>query len=260
MLIATFNVNSVRARLPILEKWLNDVNPDLLFMQETKTQNEFFPVETFNNSGYECFYNGEKSYNGVAVLVKKNFSDVNVSFGFNDGSEQNFDTRVLTLQYKNLIILNTYVPQGKDIEHADFEIKKKFFARVKNIVERENNNLFLWLGDLNVAPTEIDVTHPETKKSHVCFCDEIREIFNDTKKSLIDILRLFNKNSGVYTFFDYRVKDAVKRNIGWRIDLMLASEKLSKLALSCSPDIRPREWERPSDHVPLIAKFIYKSP
>lgn len=255
MFIATFNVNSVRARLPILEKWLNDVNPDFLFMQETKTQNNSFPAETFNNLGYESFYNGEKSYNGVAVLVKKKFSDVNVSFGFNDENTQNFDTRVLTLKYKNLTVLNTYVPQGKEIEHPDFEIKKKFFARVKNIIERENNNLFLWLGDLNVAPTEIDVTHPENKKSHVCFCDEIREIFNDTKKSLVDILRLFNKNSGVYTFFDYRVKDAVKRNIGWRIDLMLASESLSKFALNCYPDTKVREWERPSDHVPLIADF-----
>ncbi|MBR0253709.1 MAG: exodeoxyribonuclease III [Synergistaceae bacterium] len=255
MIIATFNVNSVRTRLAILTEWLNEIKPDFLFMQETKTQNQFFPELAFNEIGYKCFYNGEKSYNGVAVIVKNNLEIENVNFGFNDGIENNFDTRVLTLRHKNLTILNTYVPQGKLIEHPDFEVKKKFLGRVKNIVEREKDNLFLWLGDLNIVTEDIDVTHPENKRDNVCVCDEIREIFFDAKQNLIDVLRKFNKNPGVYTFFDYRVKEAVKRNIGWRIDLMLASEKFADLALSCYPDVRVRELEKPSDHVPLIAEF-----
>ena len=179
MIIATFNVNSVRTRLRILTEWLNEIKPDFLFMQETKTQNQFFPELAFNEIGYKCFYNGEKSYNGVAVIAKNNLEIENVNFGFNDGIENNFDTRVLTLRHKNLTILNTYVPQGKLIEHPDFEVKKKFFGRVKNIVEREKDNLFLWLGDLNIVPEDIDVTHPENKRDNVCVCDEIREIFFD---------------------------------------------------------------------------------
>ena len=254
MKITTFNVNSVRTRLPVLIKWLHESKPDLLFMQETKTQDEFFPEIAFNELGYKTFYRGEKSYNGVAVLVKENIH-VNISFGFNDGRENNFDTRVLTLTHENLCVLNTYVPQGQSIESPAFDVKKKFFARVRNIIEREKSKLFLWLGDLNVAPEKIDVTHPEAKKNHVCFCDEIRKIFAETCCGLVDILRIFHTESGIYTFFDYRVKDALTKNIGWRIDHMLASESLAKLAVNCEPDTRVRAWERPSDHVPLTAEY-----
>ena len=251
MIIATFNVNSVRTRLAILQQWLNEVRPDFLFMQETKTQDQFFPEATFKELGYTSYFHGEKSYNGVAALVKNGLNDVNVTFGFYDGE---FDTRVLTLRYGELVILNTYVPQGKSITHPDFIVKKKFFARVREVIEREK--FLLWLGDLNVAPEEIDVTHPENKRDHVCFCEEIRGVFAETKRGLVDVLRKFDKNSGVYTFFDYRVKDAVARKIGWRIDHMLATENLAALAVKCYPDIRPRTWERPSDHVPLIGEFI----
>lgn len=251
MIIATFNVNSVRSRLPILERWLKNCSPDFLFLQETKTRDEFFPDLAFEEMGYRSYFRGEKSYNGVAVLVKEGI-DCEVDFGFEDGE---FSTRVLTLRHKNLIVLNTYVPQGKSIDHPDFSVKKNFFARVKKIIDREKDGLFLWLGDLNVAPEEIDVTNPQTKKNHVCFCDEIREIFSQTKNSLVDVLRLFDKNPDVYTFFDYRVKDSVDRKIGWRIDHMLASQKLSELAEFCRPDLEPRKWERPSDHTPLVAGF-----
>lgn len=261
MLIATFNVNSVRSRLPILERWLNEVEPDFLFMQETKTQDEFFPEEFFSELGYKSFYHGQKSYNGVAVIFKKKFDDVKMNFGFNDDNNkenENFDTRVMMLEYKDLKILNTYVPQGKDINHQDFEVKKKFFSRVKNIVEDNENKNFLWLGDLNVAPEDIDVTNPERKRDHVCVCEEIRKVFRDSKLNLIDMLRKFNKNPDVFTFYDYRVKNAVERKIGWRIDHMLATETLASKVINCYPDVRPRTWERPSDHAPLVLeiKFI----
>ena len=252
MIIATFNVNSVRSRLHILERWLNASSPDLLFLQETKTQDEFFPASAFRDMGYNSYFHGGKSYNGVAALVKNCIHDVSVTFGFDDGE---FDTRVMTLRHKNFTVLNTYVPQGKSTDSPDFIVKKNFLSRVNTIIERENSGLFLWLGDLNVAPENEDVNHPEAKRNHVCFCDEIRNIFRNTKKSLIDILRLFNKNSGVYTFYDYRVKDAVNRNIGWRIDHMLASTSLADMAEWCRPDIEPRKWDKPSDHVPLIAGF-----
>ena len=252
MIIATFNVNSVRTRLPILQRWLKIHAPDFLFLQETKTQDEFFPDLAFQEFGYASYFHGGKSYNGVAALVKNCIDDVDVSFGFDDGE---FDTRVMTLRYRNFTVLNTYVPQGKSLDNPDFEVKKNFLARVKNIIEREKNGSFLWLGDLNVAPEPEDVDRPEAKKNHVCFCDEIRGIFNDTKKSLTDVLRLFNKNPNVYTFYDYRVRDSVDRNIGWRIDHILASPKLADFAEWCRPDIEPRKWDRPSDHVPLIAGF-----
>ena len=252
MIIATFNVNSVRSRLHILERWLKNARPDILFMQETKTQDEFFPASAFGEWGYRSYYHGGKSYNGVAAVVKDDAGDVDVSFGFDDGE---FDTRVMTLRHKNLTVLNTYIPQGKSIDHPDFEVKKEFLARVKNVIEREKEGLFLWTGDLNVAPEDKDVTRPETKRNHVCFCDEIRQVFRDTKKSLVDVLRLFDDGDDVYTFYDYRVKDAVERKIGWRIDHMLASPGLADLAEWCRPDIEPRKWDKPSDHTPLVASF-----
>ncbi|MBR2207185.1 MAG: exodeoxyribonuclease III [Synergistaceae bacterium] len=249
MLIATFNVNSVRTRLPILERWLNEIKPDFLFMQETKTQDEFFPEDFFSELNYKSFYHGQKSYNGVAAIVKKNFENIKVNFGFNDGE---FDTRILTLEYRDLKILNTYVPQGKEITHPDFETKKKFFTRVKNIVEANENKNFLWLGDLNVAPEDIDVTNPEKKRDHVCVCEEIRKVFRDSKSNLVDMFRKFNKNPDVFTFYDYRVKSAFERKIGWRIDHMLASESFAAKIKNCYVDVRPRTWERPSDHTPLL--------
>ena len=266
MKIATFNVNSVRARLEILQRWLIDSKPDLLFLQETKTQDDFFPELFFDELNYKSYFHGEKSYNGVAAIVKKNiceYGNISVNFGFNDGlDENNFDTRVLDCKLKianlNLEILNTYVPQGKEITHQDFQVKKKFFARVRNFLEREDrlNEKFLWLGDLNVAAENIDVTNPQNKLEHVCFYHEIREIFAKTKSGLVDLLRKFHGDQEIYTFYDYRVKNALQRKIGWRIDYIFASEKFSECARSCEVDINPRIWERPSDHVPVIAEFI----
>ena len=251
MLITTFNVNSVRTRLPILTRWLTDNHPDFLFLQETKTQNDSFPASAFSVLGYSSFFCGEKSYNGVAVLVKSGLK-TDVSFGFEEGD---YTTRVLTLRHRGLTVLNTYVPQGKELFSPSYDEKKAFLGRVKKIVEREKSGLFLWLGDLNVAPEPIDVTHPENKKKHVCFTQEIRDIFADTRAGLTDLLRKFDTSPNIYTFYDYRVKDAVTRGIGWRIDHMLASESLALRAEWCRPDVEPRTWDKPSDHVPLSAKF-----
>ena len=249
MIIATFNVNSVRTRLPAIARWLEDKQPDFLFMQETKTQDDFFPSPAFTALGYRSYFRGEKSYNGVAVLAHHN---AEVSFGFEDGS---CATRVLTLRHNTLTILNTYVPQGKEITSPSYIEKKNFLGRVKDIISREKDGLFLWLGDINVAPEAIDVTRPEAKKNHVCFTQEIRDTFRETSAGLVDLTRKFHPEAGVFTFYDYRVKDAVSRGIGWRIDHMMASPELAELALSCEPDIRPRTWEHPSDHVPLAASF-----
>ncbi len=252
MLITTFNVNSVRSRLPILTRWIQENNPDLLFMQETKTQDSSFPALPFSDLGYTSYFCGEKSYNGVAVLVKNSITDIHVSFGFSDGE---YPSRVLTLRHKALTVLNTYVPQGKELSSPSYSEKKYFLGRVRKIIEHESSGLFLWLGDLNVAPENIDVAHPETKSSHVCFCDEIREIFRAVSSGLTDLLRKFDTSPNIYTFYDYRVKNAITRKLGWRIDHMLASESLAQLALSCKPDTAPRTWEKPSDHLPLSAEF-----
>ncbi|MCR5346204.1 MAG: exodeoxyribonuclease III [Fretibacterium sp.] len=254
MRLATFNVNSVRSRLPILERWLPQSGVDLLCLQETKVVDADFPEAPFAAMGYKAYFHGEKSYNGVALLVKEPL-DVKVSFGFDDSEEPDFSTRVLLLRTEGLTVLNTYVPQGKEITHPDFEVKKRFLARVRRVIEREMSGPFAWLGDLNVAPTERDLANPKGKKDHVCFCQEIRDLFARVSEGLVDTLRKFHPEDGVYTFFDYRVKDSVNRNIGWRIDHILTSPALAERMQDCFADLGPRREERPSDHTPLVAEF-----
>ncbi|MBQ3377006.1 MAG: endonuclease/exonuclease/phosphatase family protein, partial [Synergistaceae bacterium] len=154
-------------------------------------------------------------------------------------------------------ILHTYVPQGKLITHPDYILKQEFLKRVKKIIEQKINDKFMWLGDLNVAPTELDVAHPETKLRSVCFAPEIRECFNAAMQGLTDLFRKFNPGREIYSFFDYRIKDALKNNTGWRVDNILASPKLAELAANSFIDQEPRTWEKPSDHTPLIAEFNF---
>ena len=182
--IATFNVNSVRSRMPILERWLLSLRKsgapvDLLFLQETKAANADFPVAPFKTMGYTPYFCGEKSYNGVAVIARAPVP-VEVSFGFQDGEEPDFPTRIAYAKTSQIAVLNTYVPQGKEISHPDYEMKKRFFERVRSFFEREikPDMAFAWVGDLNVAPMEIDVPNPQNKRDHVCFHQEIRDKFD----------------------------------------------------------------------------------
>ena len=261
--IATFNVNSIRSRLEILSRWIGGDTPgegmhsspiDVLCIQETKVEDRDFPLLQIKQLGYNCVYNGEKSYNGVAILSKEPLEEV--SFGFNDG-EDDYPTRVIYAKYKGIRILNTYVPQGKEITHPDYQVKLRFLDRVKKFIENNSiyNYPFLWLGDMNVAPTEIDLTNPKTNKLNVCFYLPLREKFSLVTKGLVDMFRKFNPNGGHYSFFSYLVKDALLRNIGWRVDHIFATESIAKKACGCYIDTTPRGWERPSDHTPVVAEF-----
>jgi exodeoxyribonuclease-3 len=250
----------VRSRLPILERWLPSSGVDLLFLQETKATDADFPAAAFEAMGYEPHFCGEKSYNGVAVVSRV---PVEARFGFGDGdSEPDFPTRVLFAKTPKIAVLNTYVPQGKDLAHPDYLVKKRFLERVRAFFDREVESglPFAWVGDLNVAPTDIDVTHPENKRDHVCFHTEIREKFAQVAAwGLTDLFRHFHPEETAFTFFDYRVKDALRRNIGWRIDHVMVNGAGLKKALACFIDREPRGWERPSDHTPLVADFKFES-
>jgi exodeoxyribonuclease-3 len=261
--IATFNVNSIRTRLEILSRWLGGDNPDLgknpvidvICLQETKAEDKDFPLLQIKQLGYDCAYCGEKSYNGVAILSKEPLEEV--SFGFNDGEKENFSTRVAYAKYKGIRILNTYVPQGKEITHSDYQVKLEFLNRVKRFMDANSiyDVPFLWLGDMNVAPTEIDLTNPKANKEHVCFYLPLREKFSLVSNNLVDLFRRFHTESGHYSFFSYLVKDSLTRNIGWRVDHIFTTECLAERAGGCYIDTAPRSWERPSDHAPVVAEF-----
>ena len=253
MRIATFNTNSIRSRLPILAEWLPASGVDVLAVQETKVRDEEFPVADIEAMGYKAVFKGEKSYNGVAILSKSEPDEV--AFGFSDGLAPAWDTRLALARFGDFWVLNTYVLQGKSIEHADYQAKKEFLRRASALVSQHLGEKLVWVGDLNVAPTEIDVTNPANKKDHVCFVKELRDLFAEATAPLTDVFRKFHEGERLYSFFDYRVKNALDRNIGWRIDHILATPAAAGLCTACWIDTEPRRREKPSDHTPMLADF-----
>lgn len=254
--VATFNVNSVRSRLPVLERWLPANPVDILCLQETKVVDEDFPVEAFADLGYRVVFRGQKAYSGVALASRSEPDEV--SCGFGDGLDPDDGPRLIRARFGDLVVVNTYVPQGKSIDHPDFEYKKAFLRRLAALFDRDlaHGGPLLWVGDLNVAPTEDDVTHPANKKDHVCFHLSIRELYAEVVEGrFVDVFRRHRPGPGEFSFWDYRIKNALERNIGWRIDHVLATPDLAERSVDCYADREPRGWERPSDHTVVVACF-----
>jgi exodeoxyribonuclease-3 len=253
--IATFNVNSIRARMPILLDWLDAARPDVLCVQETKVVDEDFPVADIEGAGYDVAFRGQKSYNGVAILSRGRVKDV--SFGLDDGGEPD-EARLIRATYKGVHIINTYVPQGRDAKLPVYEYKLAWFARLAALFARRytTRQKVLWCGDLNVAPTEIDVHDPKRLMGHVCFNPEVQAAFRGVVEwGFVDVFRKHHPEPGQYTFYDYRAPSALKGNKGWRIDHILVTKPLAAKSVDCTIDLAPRRQTRPSDHTPLIAEF-----
>jgi len=256
MIIASFNVNSLRARLPIVLNWLNEKRPDVLCLQETKVQDKDFPAEVFDEAGYNYAFAGQKSYNGVAILAKSRIADVHAGFD----NEPKDEARLIKVEINGVIIVNTYVPQGYLPESDKFQYKLEWFRRLQKFFERnfKSTDLVLWTGDLNIAPEPIDVHDPEGLLGHVCFHPDVhRELKKVMDWGFADVFRLHNKEPGQYTFWDYRPYNAVKHNLGWRLDHIMATKPLAKKCAACFIDKAPRLLPRPSDHTPIVAEFDF---
>lgn len=260
--ISTFNVNSVKSRFPILDVWLeSDAAPDILCLQETKCQDADFPKDFFEAHGYKSHFKGMKSYNGVAIISKMEPDEI--SFGFGDGEqepmrEESENARVACARFGEINIINSYVPQGKELDNPDYPYKLAFLGRIRKMLERgyKPTDKVLWLGDLNVAPTDLDVTNPKTKKDHVCFHTSVKEaLANVTEWGLTDIFRAHRPDAGEFTFWDYRVKNSLERNIGWRIDHLLGTRPLAETCRSVTVARDLRAMERPSDHTAVTGEF-----
>lgn len=259
MKIATFNANSIRSRLPIILQWLEEHQPDILGIQETKVQNSDFPKDAIEADGWHVVFKGEKTYNGVALICKSKPTEV--KFGFNDGGPSD-ETRLVRAMVDGLPVVNTYVPQGRAIDHAMYKYKLRWYSRLRKMFETEYapNRPLVWLGDINVAAEPIDVSQPETHESDPCYHIDARRAFQDACTfGFEDLFRKQHPGEELYSFFDYRVPNAVKRNIGWRIDYILATTPLAAKCVSCDIDLKPRLQERPSDHTFMVAEFEMKS-
>lgn len=255
MNIATFNVNSVRSRETIVLQWLKTHQPDLLALQETKVTDDLFPTASFEAAGYHVYFRGQKSYNGVALLSRR--PALKTEYGFDDGDPAD-ESRLQWVQFKGLHVVNTYVPQGRDIEHPMFTYKLKWFKRLRSWFDARftKRSPLIWLGDMNVAHDPIDVHNPEERGKHVCYHNDARAAFAHCRDwGFIDTLRLHHPEPGHYTFYDYRNPTNVQDGKGWRIDYILASPVLARKCTAAHIDIEPRMKPRPSDHTVLTATF-----
>ena len=253
MKISSWNVNSVRARITNILDYLKTSKPDILMIQEIKTEEKNFPFNDFKNLGYESHVYGQKSYNGVAFLSKTNIDKINLEFM----KDENNHSRIIVADIKNkskvIKLINIYVPNGNPIGTEKYEYKKNWYNSFNQRIEKtliENENIIIG-GDFNVIPEEIDVYNYKKYENDALFKFEIRKKF----RALInlgfqDIYRYFNKNKQEYTFWDY-MAGAWQKNHGMRIDHFLVSNNLLNSIKNVKIDKKPRSKIKPSDHTPI---------
>jgi exodeoxyribonuclease-3 len=253
MKIASFNVNSLRARLGILTDWIGKESPDIVCLQETKVPDNAFPKKEFDRIGYRVIFRGEKTFNGVAILSKMPFG--NIIYGFEDGSES---TRLISSVIKGINIVNTYIPQGFHSLSEKFREKLDWMQRLYyHFKENYKPDMpIIWTGDFNIAPEPRDVYDPDLLNGHVGFHPDEHAILKKFKEwGFVDVFRLHNSENSQYTFWDYTIRNAVKNRLGWRIDNIWATRKIAKKSTKAWIDVGPRLLQKPSDHTPIIAEF-----
>jgi exodeoxyribonuclease-3 len=251
--IATWNVNSLRVRLPHVLQWLETANPDVLALQETKIIDDDFPFAEFKQAGYECFISGQKTYNGMAIITKSSGSDIVTDIPqLNDPQR-----RVLAVTIGDTRILNLYVPNGESVDSEKYGYKLNWLHHLNLFVQQEleKHSKYIILGDFNIAPEDIDVHDPKRWQGKVLFSEKERAALQSLLNlGLSDCFRLHTPAEKSFTWWDYRL-NAFQRNWGLRIDHVFASASLASACINCYIDKEPRIWERPSDHVPVIAEF-----
>lgn len=254
--VATFNANSVRSRLPILADWLDREKPDVLCIQETKVQDHEFPAGFFRERGYHVVFRGQKAHAGVALASRAEPDDVR--YGLDDGGPAD-EPRLIRATVAGIPIVNTYVPQGQSADSPMFAYKLEWLARMRDYFARHFSpeEPVLWCGDLNVAPEEIDVHDPKRLVDHVDFHPEARAALERIRDwGFVDVFRKHHPGEpGQFTFWDYRVAEALDRNVGWRVDHIWATRPLAEKSVRSWIDRDARRAEKPSDHTLLVAGF-----
>jgi exodeoxyribonuclease-3 len=254
MKIASFNANSIRVRLELVLDWLRKESPDVLCLQETKVPDKDFPKRAFEDMHYHPVFRGEKSYNGVAIVSKEPAEDVRI--GFDEYESEG--TRLITARINNVPIVNTYVPQGFHPLSKKFREKMDWLQRLYDYFNEHfrPDKPLLWLGDFNVAPESEDVYDPARLEGQVGFHPDERTALRRFRQlGFTDVFRLHQPGPGHYTFWDYRLKNAVARNLGWRVDYIWATGPLAKKSIRARIDPDQRCAERPSDHTFVMAEF-----
>ena len=267
MLIATWNVNSVRTRLSQIINWINQVNPDILCLQETKVIDNDFPIKPFEELGYKVIAFGQKSYNGVAIISKIESENVTKGFsGFlgdqNDLNKFEDQKRLITADIKGVKIINVYVPNGSSLHSEKFDYKINWLNCLSSFLDKQEKKgeLICLLGDFNIAPSNKDIHNPQRYEGGIMASEIERNALNNVLKGrLIDSFRIYEKNTGHWSWWDYR-NNAYELNKGWRIDHIYISKTLTSKLKSCVIDSNPRGNVQPSDHAPVMINLDLDNP
>lgn len=253
MKIATWNVNSIKVRLPHVLSWLESEPVDILAIQETKSTDENFPAAEFEAQGYQSVFSGQPTYNGVAIVSRMPASDVITDIAALDDPQR----RIVAATIAGIRMINLYVPNGQSVDSDKYQYKLQWLAAVRDYIAEQLRmyDQLVVLGDFNIAPEDRDVREPDLWAGQVLCSEPERDAFQALLAlGLSDSFRLFEQEEKSFSWWDYR-QLAFRRNRGLRIDHILVSEALKTRCQRAWIDKTPRKWERPSDHTPVIAEF-----
>ena len=251
MKIATYNVNGVNGRLPVLLRWLAEAQPDTVCLQELKAPQDKFPETAILEAGYHAVWLGQKSWNGVAILSK--IAKPVISRTALPGDDEDDQSRYLEVKIEDLIIGCIYLPNGNPVPGPKFDYKMKWFERLDAHAEMliTSGKKVMLVGDFNVMPAEKDVYKPEKFKEDALFLPEVRKAFDNLlKQGWTDALRHLYPDEIIYTFWDY-FRNAYQRNAGLRIDHLLLSPEILPQLKNAGVDKEVRGWDKSSDHAPV---------
>ena len=252
--IATWNVNSIRIRLPLMLSWLAEQKPDIVCLQETKVEDFQFPEQELREAGYHSVYHGQKSYNGVAILSRLPIQKV--QYGFFSGYDAE-NKRLIIAIIEDINIINVYVPQGQTTDSPKFQYKLAFLENLQKEIFStfSPNDKVILLGDINIAPENRDVVSPEAMKGLVSFHPQ-EHTFLETLRNwgLTDVFRSFHSGDKLYSWWDFRTR-GFEKNEGMRIDHIWVSKPIENHCETCVIDTNNRSQPKPSDHAPVICKF-----
>jgi len=265
MRIASWNVNSVRTRLDQVLAWLEQPQPEVLCLQETKVADELFPHSAFEGLGYSCAISGQKAYNGVALISRLPMEDVQIGFtallpkdpeapGLSD------QKRVISALIDGIRVLNLYVPNGSSLTSEKYAYKLEWLACLKRYLaaQEQQGDPLCMVGDFNIGPESCDLHDPERLSGGIMASDAERLALKEALAGrLTDAFRVFEPGSGHWSWWDYR-SGAWDRNQGWRIDHIYLSEDLLDCATGCIIDKKPRGNIQPSDHAPVVANLAWE--
>ncbi len=253
MKIASWNVNSIRVRLPHVLEWLDSAKPDILGLQELKMPSDTFPEQEIEANGYRSVAYGQKTYNGVALLSRQEPTEV--SRGLPNYSDE--QRRVIAASYGDIRVINLYVPNGQTVGSDKYEYKLAWLDALRDYLADELAKYpkVAVMGDFNIAPDDRDVHDPDAWRDRIlCSVSERERLQALNALGFVDSFRLFDQPDGTFSWWDYRAA-AFRRKRGLRIDLILVSPKLAELCSASQVDSEPRKLERPSDHAPVFAEF-----